>query len=238
MIDYEGFLQLVQKRRSIRRFKPDPLPDDYVNKIVEAARFAPSGANSQPWEIVVVRDKATKDRIVEIVNEANASSYKLGQTRPKEERHPADDRPPGGRPGFADAPVFLILFGDPRLEATYPLSAYTMNRASITPSSLANVFLYMHLAAASLGLGSQWVTATSQPLPQALIKQLLGIPRDYTLYDTMVAGFPDQSPRPRLVRPAQEFTHAGRYDTSKYRSDDQVKKFIKAIHDGRATIAD
>lgn len=237
MSDYENFLQLAQKRRSIRLFKEDPLPDDYINKIVEAARFAPSGANSQPWEIVVVKDRATKDRIVDIVKEASVASYKLGQTRPREEQHPADHRVIE-HPGFQDAPAYLILFGDLRLEATYPLSAYAYDRESITASSLASAFLYMQLAATSLGLAAQWVTATSQPLPQALIKQLLGVPGQFHLYDTMVVGFPRQTPPPRLIREAKEFTHYDRYDMSKHRSDQQVRKFIDDVHHGRSKIAD
>ena len=44
-MDYESFLELVKKRRSIRRFKPDPVPNEYVGKIIEAARWAPSGFN-------------------------------------------------------------------------------------------------------------------------------------------------------------------------------------------------
>ncbi len=237
MMDYDGFLQLVQTRRSIRRFKPDPLPEDYVNKILEAARYAPSGANSQPWEIVVLTDKAVKDKIVDIVKEASVGSYKLGQTRPKDERHPGDERLMD-HPGFQDAPVFVILFGDKRLEATYPMSAYVYDRASITPSSLANAFLYMQLAATSLGLAAQWVTATAQPLPQALIKQMLGMPQEYTLYDTMVVGYPNQTPRPRLIRTREEFTHVNHYDMSKHRSDTEVKKFIRAVQQGRSTMAD
>ncbi len=41
-MNYEGLLELVQKRRSIRRFKPDPIPEEYLDKIIEAARWAPS----------------------------------------------------------------------------------------------------------------------------------------------------------------------------------------------------
>jgi len=54
-MDYEGLLELVKKRRSIRRFKPDPIPDEYLDKILGVARWAPSGFNMQPWEFVVVR---------------------------------------------------------------------------------------------------------------------------------------------------------------------------------------
>ena len=54
-MDYDGLLELVKTRRSIRRFKPEPVPDEYINRIIEAARWAPSGFNSQPWEFVVVK---------------------------------------------------------------------------------------------------------------------------------------------------------------------------------------
>ncbi|MBW1802488.1 MAG: nitroreductase family protein [Deltaproteobacteria bacterium] len=64
-MDYDSLLELVQKRRSIRRFKPDPIPDEYVDKIIEVARWAPSGFNMQPWEFVVVREAGLKEKIVQ-----------------------------------------------------------------------------------------------------------------------------------------------------------------------------
>ena len=56
-MDYDSLLELVQKRRSIRRFRSDPIPDEYVDKVLEAARWAPSGSNMQPWVFVAVREK-------------------------------------------------------------------------------------------------------------------------------------------------------------------------------------
>jgi nitroreductase len=55
-MNYTSLLDLVQKRRSTRRFKPDPIPDEYIDKIIEVARWAPSGFNQQPWDFVVVRE--------------------------------------------------------------------------------------------------------------------------------------------------------------------------------------
>jgi nitroreductase len=60
----DGFLELVRQRRSIRSFKEDPIPDEQVDEIIEAARFAPSGFNLQPWEFVIVRDGELKNHIV------------------------------------------------------------------------------------------------------------------------------------------------------------------------------
>ena len=60
---YDMLLKLVKTRMSVRKFRPDPIPDDTINKILEVARWAMSGANSQPWEFVVVTDPAIKKKL-------------------------------------------------------------------------------------------------------------------------------------------------------------------------------
>ena len=62
-MDYHGLLELAKKRRSIRRFKSDPIPDEDVEKIIEVARLAPSGFNSQPWDFVVVKKDKLRKKI-------------------------------------------------------------------------------------------------------------------------------------------------------------------------------
>jgi len=109
-MDYEGFLKLVKTRRSIRSFKTDPIPDEQVEKIIEAARWAPSGANSQPWEFIIVKDKQIKDRIVDIVNEHSEYSRKVELTREEDLRFPSVSGPVR-EPGYKSAPVFIILCG-------------------------------------------------------------------------------------------------------------------------------
>jgi nitroreductase len=56
-------LKAIQERRSVFRFKSDDVSQDKIDAIVEAARWAPSFVNSQPWNIVVVRDKETKEKL-------------------------------------------------------------------------------------------------------------------------------------------------------------------------------
>ena len=65
----DEFLDLARKRRSIRKFKPAPVPDEYIEKIIEAGRWAMSGANGQPWEFIVVKDKETIKKIVEVYHD-------------------------------------------------------------------------------------------------------------------------------------------------------------------------
>lgn len=57
------FMDVVRKRRSIRRYKPDPVPHEVLNQVLEAARLAPSGGNRQPWHFIVVKDSERKKKL-------------------------------------------------------------------------------------------------------------------------------------------------------------------------------
>lgn len=78
--------EAVEKRRSIRKFKTDPVPVEDLKKILEAGRLAPSGGNRQPWSFVVVRDSETKKALA---NAANLQRF------------------------IADAGIVLVALGDP-----------------------------------------------------------------------------------------------------------------------------
>ncbi len=58
-----ALLSLLKSRRSIRRYRPDPVPDEMVTQILEAGRWAPSASNRQPWSFIVVRDEAIRQQI-------------------------------------------------------------------------------------------------------------------------------------------------------------------------------
>jgi len=58
-------LDIIRKRRSVRRYRPDPIPEEVFLRVMEAARLAPSGKNQQPWKFIVVRDEERKRRLAE-----------------------------------------------------------------------------------------------------------------------------------------------------------------------------
>jgi len=58
-------LDVIKSRKSIRRYKEDPIPEDVFLRVLEAARLAPSGKNSQPWKFVVIKDEAMKKSLAE-----------------------------------------------------------------------------------------------------------------------------------------------------------------------------
>ena len=226
-MDYDSFLELVKKRRSIRRFRPDPIPDEYVNKIIEAARWAPSGYNSQPWEFVVVKEKKLKDSIVQWVDMYWELSSEVEATREPWQRqasHPWRDT----EMDYRNAPVFIILFGDTRTQVGLPMMVRFDNyrRQSIFTSSLASAFLYMHLAATTLGLATQWVSQVATPYAQCLLKDLLGIPVEIEVYDMMVVGYPTYKPRAKLMRDKEKMVHYDYCSEAGFRIDEEVNDFV------------
>jgi nitroreductase len=64
-------LEAIQKRRSVRKYKEDPIPEEALLRVLEAARLAPSGKNFQPWKFIIVKDKALKEKLAR----ASAGQY-------------------------------------------------------------------------------------------------------------------------------------------------------------------
>jgi nitroreductase len=224
-MSYGDFLELVQKRRSIREFRPEPIPDEYVDKIIEAARFAPSGANSQPWEFVVVKKRELREQITQLVKDQYAIAHKMELTRAPELRF-RKYAEPITRLGFANAPVFIILCGDVRTKEAYPKDVALLQGDSTFRSSLAAAFAYMGLAAASLGLATQWVSAAASPYVQTSLKVLLHIPTELEVYCMMPVGYPDMEPPSKPLRARDELVHCDYYDEAKLRTEAQVTEFV------------
>jgi nitroreductase len=59
------FYEVIRTRRSVRSFKPDPIPEDVLERILDAARIAPSGSNRQPWLFIIVKDSEVKRKLAE-----------------------------------------------------------------------------------------------------------------------------------------------------------------------------
>ena len=140
------FFDVVLNQRACRAFAPDPLDDDVVERVLEAATFAPSAENRQPWVFVVVRDPDRRAAIGELNRrawEGGAKSHSAG-------RLPTpllDDVDRGAQGVVAGAPVLVVVGGDTRLGDRRVLAA------SIFPATQ-----NMLLAAGALGLGAALTT--------------------------------------------------------------------------------
>lgn len=213
--EYSQLLDLVKKRRTVRRFKPDSVPEGCVEKIIEIARWAPSGFHTQPWEFVVVQKKEVKDAVIRVLDRL---------APPITNTKPGDAPPDTGRGSFRDAPVFILLLADWRAMIGLPGHPTENNPivTSIYHSGLASAFLYMHLAAASLGLASQWYSAASRPEAEREIRNIIGFPDSLTIYDMMVLGYPAAPPNPKEVRNLAGMIHYDDCGPKDFRTDDQV----------------
>ena len=131
---YNHLLNLVRNRRTVRQFKPDPIPEGSIEKIIEVARWAPSGFHTQPWEFVVVQKKEVRDAIIEALD-AHAPPI----TNPQSVEHERTSVPRS----FRDAPVFILLLADWRAMVGLPGHPTETNELikGIYQSGLASAFL-------------------------------------------------------------------------------------------------
>src|ERR1051326_8323697 len=105
------FFEVVHSQRACRDYKTDDVDDDTLAKVLDAATFAPSAENKQPWVFVAVKDPTTRARIAELTRQVWQ-----GGARAYEEKH-LDSRilvdvDKGAAEGFARAPVVVVVCGD------------------------------------------------------------------------------------------------------------------------------
>ena len=229
-MDYESLLELVKKRRSIHRFKPEPIPDDYIEKILEVARWAPSGMNLQPWEFVVVKEMELKEQIVKLIKADYAETNAMEKARnPIYQSAQKEVYASSDKYDYTQAPLFILVFGDTRTIPGLPMVVqYTQQRQRYTfQAGLDNALLYMHLAATTLGLASRWMSAVQAPQAHCLIKNLLGVPEYMEILDVMVLGYPALKPREKLMRDTGKMFHYGRCKIEDFRTDEEVNDYIR-----------
>ncbi len=226
-MESDEFLELVRKRRSARSFKPDPVPDEYIDKILEAGRWAMSGGNGQPWEFIVIKDRQIREGVMEIYQEVAWHAYNLETTRRPELAHSARAAPPSKLCHFKDAPVILAVCGDMRTMLASVVAASLYPDAHVFQMNLGNSMQIIHLAAASLGLGSAWISIPT--VVEEKLRSLLGVPAVFRIYAIIPVGYPDAKPAPPYRRELSEIVHLDHYDMSKYRSEDEVIAFIAQL---------
>jgi nitroreductase len=235
-MDYDRLLALVKSRRTIRAFKPDPIPDEMVEKMLEVARWAPTGFNLQPAEFLVLRELELRVAVKNIVDDwIESEFYPLELTRE------AWQGPPWtveahGRLQCPLAPLYILVLGDTRRRVGLPMNArYCKHKGdSIFESSLANAFLYLWLAAHSLGLGAQPVSAVKNEKVQGLLKHLLHLPDFIYVYELLVVGRSalEKGPAAKLTRRLSEVAHYGMPDEGEFLTEAELRRQIRKLRAG------
>jgi nitroreductase len=235
-VKYEQLLELFKGRRTLRAIKPDPIPDDLVEKLLEAARWAPTGFNMQPLEMLVVKDLDLRAAIKQIVDDyRNSDFFALEATREEWQGSPWTMET-HGRFDTPLAPVFILIMGDTRRRVGLPMAArYSKEKGdSIFESSLSNAFLYMWLAAHSLGLAAQPISAVKYPKVQGLVKDLLDLPEFIYVYDIFLIGYSamEGGPSAKLLRHLSEMVHYDRATHDDFLGEEELRKEIVKLRAG------
>ena len=106
----DSFWEVIKTRRSVRQFKPDPVPEEHLLKIVDAARMAPCAGNEQAWEFIIVQDKklieAMKNECVRNVETQLKEKSGLSGKALKEELEKRVDQ---GITGRLSAPAYIVV---------------------------------------------------------------------------------------------------------------------------------
>ena len=185
-------MEAIQKRRSIRRYKAEAIPDDVLERLLNAMRLAPSGKNTQPWKFIVVRDKTVKSRVAEALNWRTPEGKVVSQS-------------------WADgAPVIIVGCAFEKQAAvryykegevvTAHWAAFEAELAhgpidyeSAAFYDLTIALDHLTLAAAAEGLGTCWIGG----LNEGQLKEILAIPGDVRAPLAVVVGYPVSWPEAR-----------------------------------------
>jgi coenzyme F420-0:L-glutamate ligase/coenzyme F420-1:gamma-L-glutamate ligase len=190
-------LEAIINRRSIRRYTPQPVPRQLIERLLTAAIWAPSAHNRQPWRFAVIETNAVKNRLAQAMGEKLRSD--LEDDRVPEELIVKDVRRSYDR--ITSAPVVIVLSLSMYEMDVYPDPRRSHNEYIMAVQSTAMAGQNLLLSASALGLGACWMCA---PLfcPE-VVRQVLGIPEDWQPQALLTVGFPAQQPPQKTRYPLE-----------------------------------
>jgi nitroreductase len=168
-------LEAIHERRSIRSYKPDPVPRELIEKVIQAGNMAPSAGNLQPWRFVVITDQDFREKLVEEVypkwkrvmdalEESDPERFKLYQKNFGKED-----------PIYFSAPAIIFVLGSSDVNCALACEN-------------------MMLAAHSLGLGSCYVGFGSMVYDEPEIVKALELEPGEEVFGPILLGYPQEQP--------------------------------------------
>jgi len=185
--------EAIKNRRSIRKFKADPVDDETLEKVLEAGRLAPSWANTQCWRFIVIRDQAAKDALADAI----IANPTLG-------RNPAAG-------GIRTAPVVIAACAEKEVSGYFSGKAATDKGDYWFMFDVALALENMMIAATSLGLGMVHIGL----FDPGVVGGILGIPDNVNLVELTPLGYPEFQPNPRPRKELSEIVYYEKYGQTK-----------------------
>lgn len=190
----------LRTRRSVRRFKPDPVPDSVIENILTTATFAPSAHNRQQWRFVVLTELSSKEKMAD----AMALDFQRDLERdglPAEKIESQIDR---SKERITSTPVIILLCLDMSEMDVYADETRNNAEYMMTVQSVAAAGLQILLAAHAEGLGGVW---TCWPLfTQETIQKTLNLPKPWEPQGMFFVGYPKKFPDVRDKKTLDEVT--------------------------------
>ncbi len=223
---FKSFMHTVKIRRSVRKFEPGhSVGRETLKRIADAGRWAPSGANTQPWDFIVIDEPGIRDRVVEVfVNQANRLITNAKGFPAVHKRY------------LNNTVAIIVVLGDPRWKAAFPIGSspeyeaeYAENNENIFYCSLGAAIQNVQLAVTALGLTSAWLSGGGEAQTNAELSGLLGYPPFLRAYGTIPIGYPAKDVSLRYRRPLEQVIHWNAYDGTKYRSNEQVRFYVDEL---------
>jgi F420 biosynthesis protein FbiB-like protein len=186
-------LNLLESRCSVRSFKPDPVPENILERVLQAATWAPSAHNRQPWRFAVLNSMNSRATMVEEMGAEFIRDLVFDGVNASE----ATDRLDRSRKRIMQAPVAILICLDIAELDKYPDDARQQAELLMGVQSVAMAGENLLLAAHALGLGGVWVCA---PLfAPVVVRHALNIPTGWQPQGLILLGYPAKMPdsRPR-----------------------------------------
>lgn len=206
MTETTGLLEGMSTTRSIRRFRPDPIPDDLLRSVLEAATWAPSGSNTQNWRLLVIRDPEKRRQVGEVYRRGFFDFYPA--ERLASETDPSRQRMMTGAVYLAEnlgtEPPVLVLFCQNRPTGAglnSPSGRCPWTRGSSVYLAVQNLLL----AARASGLGG--CLTTVHLFFEAETRAIVGIPEDVDTFALVPLGYPRDTFGPLRRKPVEEVTY-------------------------------
>ncbi len=210
MSNEPGLFETMHTMRTMRRLKPDPVPDEMIRKVLAAAVCAPSGQNTQRWAFLVVTDAEGKQFFGERYD------YWL-KARFGDALNATDTATPMGRTIKAavhlsehmhEAPALIFCCG----KRDWPFKVAEKDRVGLAPPSYGSIYPAVQnllLACRGLGLGAS--LTTMHQMFEEEMHEFFGIPLDYGVVAVIPIGFPTGKFGPISREPAERKTHFNRW---------------------------
>jgi len=178
-MDQMFLFDTIKNRRTVRKFKPDPVPKEHIIKILDAARYAPTAGNAQPWKFVVIQDRSRLDSLSHLLQKSWEEKLTVHPDLDAEKKKSYTE---GGKEVINEvmtAPVYIMVFVD---STVYP--EYSMWDGCLAVENLM-------LVAKALGYGTGFFTTY---FPEEVVKSFVKAPDNLEFLCATPVGIPEKWP--------------------------------------------